>query len=72
MRVALEMIPTSAHMFGIDTPKDLLSYQETISQSTFATSHASHIPSDNAFQCIRFSLVGRISLQARQAKCLTL
>ena len=34
----LEMILTSANIFGIDTPKDLPSYRETISLSTFTTS----------------------------------
>ena len=29
MRVALEMVPTSANVLGIDIPKGLLSYQET-------------------------------------------
>ena len=56
MRVVLEMIPNSANMFGIDTPKDLPSYWETMSPSIFATSwgmtdyawirtrrHASHL-----------------------------
>ena len=56
MRVVLEMIPNSANMFGIDTPKDLPSYRETMSPSMFATSrgmadyawirtrrHASHL-----------------------------
>ena len=38
MRVALEMIRTSADILGIDTPKDLPSYRETIMSSIITTS----------------------------------
>ena len=34
----LEIIPTSANIFGIDIPKDLPSYGEMISLSIFTTS----------------------------------
>ena len=36
--MALEMVPTSAAMLGIDTPKDLPSYQETVMPSMVTTS----------------------------------
>ena len=38
MRVALEMVPTSADVLGIDTPKDLPTCQETIMLSMVTTS----------------------------------
>ena len=38
MRVALEMIPTFADALGIDTPKDLSSYRETVMPSMVTTS----------------------------------
>ena len=38
MKVALEMVPTSADMLGIDTPKDLSSYRETVMMSMVTTS----------------------------------
>ena len=38
MRVALEMVPTSADVLGIDTPKGLLSYQEIVMLSMVTTS----------------------------------
>ena len=37
MRVALEMVPTSADVLGIDTPKDLPSYRETVMPSMATT-----------------------------------
>ena len=38
MRVALEMIPTSADILGVDTPKNWPSYQETVMLSIVTTS----------------------------------
>ena len=38
MRVALEMIPTSADILGVDTPKNWPSYRETIMLSIVITS----------------------------------
>ena len=38
MKVALEMVPISAAVLGIDTPKDLPSYQETVMPSMVTTS----------------------------------
>ena len=38
MRVALEMVHISADVLGIDTPKDLSSYRETIMPSMITTS----------------------------------
>ena len=38
MRVALEIVPTSADVLGIDTPKDLPSYRETIMPRMVTTS----------------------------------
>ena len=38
MRVTLEMVPTSADVLGIDTPKDLPTCQETIMLSMVTTS----------------------------------
>ena len=38
MRVALDMVPTSADVLGIDTPKDLPSYRETVMPSMVTTS----------------------------------
>ena len=38
MRVALEMIPTSADILGVDTPKNWPSYRETIMPSIVITS----------------------------------
>ena len=38
MRVALEMVSTSADVLDIDTPKDLPSYQETVMPSMVTTS----------------------------------
>ena len=38
MRVALEIVPTSADVLGIDIPKGLLSYQETGMPSKVSTS----------------------------------
>ena len=37
-RVALEMVPTSADVLGIDIPKGLSSYRETIIPSKVSTS----------------------------------
>ena len=36
--MALEMVPISAAMLGINTPKDLPSYQETVMLSIVTTS----------------------------------
>ena len=38
MRVALEMVPTSADVLGIDIPKGLLRYLETVMASMVTTS----------------------------------
>ena len=38
MRVALEMVPTSADVLGIDIPKGLPSYLETVMSSMVTTS----------------------------------
>ena len=38
MRVALEMVPTSADVLGIDIPKGLPSYRETVMPSKVSTS----------------------------------
>ena len=38
MRVALEMVPTSADVLGIDTPKGLPSYREIVMLSMVTTS----------------------------------
>ena len=38
MRVTLEMAPTSADVLGIDTPKDLPSYRETVMPIMVTTS----------------------------------
>ena len=34
VRVALEMVPTLADVLGIDTPKDLPSYRETVDRKS--------------------------------------
>ena len=46
--------------------------QNRCAEDSTSNWHASHLPSYSTFRVKRFSLVGRISLHARQANCLTL